>query len=161
MGRSVPRSWVIPLWGRPISGSFGDARRKPGVCRGSVSGPMMGDLRVALRTGPSGSRLLRESDPRSRGLHPVQSDAARSKLHPGAPGFDGAGSIRHRSQNFVRRWRWLGWVELFKGGLGRGRRVVPFGCVRPCDHQRQAPAIEFIVKVLDFPVATQRRLPTV
>ena len=45
---------MIPLWGRPFSGSFGEAGSQPGVCRGSVSGTMMGDLRVALRTRPSG-----------------------------------------------------------------------------------------------------------
>ena len=46
-------------------------------------------------------RLPRESDPRPRGLHPVQSDDASPS--GAAPGFDGAGSIRHRSQNFLRR----------------------------------------------------------
>ena len=43
-----------------------------------MSGPMMGDLRVALRTGPSSVASL--GDPRPRGLHPVQSDDARSTI---------------------------------------------------------------------------------
>ena len=43
------------------------------------------------------SRLLRESDPCPSGRHPVQSDAARSKL---LPGFDGVGSIRFVPRTF-------------------------------------------------------------
>ena len=65
-----------------------------------MSGPMMGDFGVALRTGPSIVASF------GRGLQPVQNDTARSTLHQSraAPGFDGVGSIRHRSQNFLRRW---------------------------------------------------------
>ena len=57
-------------------------------------------------------------------------------------------------------WRWRRW------GLGSG------GCGRPCDHQRQAPAVhcvrerggapfQFIDRVVDFSVVFQRRVPTV
>ena len=37
------------LW-TVLSGRLGDAWNQPGVCRGSVSGPMMGDRRVDRRT---------------------------------------------------------------------------------------------------------------
>ena len=39
---------------RLFSESFGEAGSQPGVCRSSVSGPMMADFRVALKTGPFG-----------------------------------------------------------------------------------------------------------
>ena len=74
-----------------------------------MSGPMMGDLRVALRTGPSSVASLG-----SVTQAPADSTLYRAMmrgqlLHPSraAPGFDGVGSIRHRSQNFSRRW-WVG-----------------------------------------------------
>ena len=58
-----------------------------------------------------------------------------------------------------------GWRNFLRVGRGGW---VPCGCGRPCDHQRQAsyenvevPQIQFIVIVLDIPVGTQRRLPTV
>ena len=52
----------------------------------------------------------------------------------------------------------------FKAGL-----AGPFGCGRPCDHQRQAPVYEnvevpqfqFIDRVVDFSVVLQRHVPTV
>ena len=51
-----------------------------------------------------------------------------------APGFDGVGSIRHRSKTFLRRW--VG-ERNFKVGWSGVGGWVPLGCGRPCDHQRQ------------------------
>ena len=56
----------------------------------------------------------------------------------------------------------------FKGWGGAGL-AGPFGCGRPCDHHRQAPAVhrvevpqfQFIDRVVDFSVVLQRRVPTV
>ena len=120
-----------------------------------MSGPMMGDLRVALRTGPSSVASL------GRVTHaPADSTLYRAMmrgqlLHPSraAPGFDGVGSIRHRSQNFLRRW-WVG-SGTFEVGLGRGRRVdllVVHVPVIICDKFQQSvvhvnvevPQIQFI-----------------
>ena len=82
-------------------------------------------------------------------------------LHPSgaAPGFDGAGSIRHRSQNFLRRWG-LG-AELFKWGWGGG-----FGCsdkfLQSMSYVGLAvPQFQFINRVVDSYVVLQRRFPTV
>ena len=63
-------------------------------------------------------------------------------LHPSgaAPGFDGVGSIRHCSQNFLRRWGGLRNFLSGAGGEGGGAAGGSPGCGRPCDHQRQVPA---------------------
>ena len=45
-----------------------------------MSGPMMGDLQVALRTGPSGVASFGRVADAPRGLQPVQSDGARSTI---------------------------------------------------------------------------------
>ena len=63
-----------------MSVSLGEARCQPGVCRGSETSPMMGGLRVALRTRPSSVASLGRVTHAPRGLHPVQSDDARSTL---------------------------------------------------------------------------------
>ena len=63
-----------------------------------------------------------------------------------------------------------GWVELFEGGLGRGWRVPSVVDVPAIFSDKlqsklyenvEVPQIQFIVTVLDIPVATQRRSPTV
>ena len=56
-------------------------------------------------------------------------------------------------------------------GQGRGGFAVAFGCGRPCEHQRQVPAvqgvrpvgaqIQFISTVWDIPVVEQRQVRTV
>ena len=86
-----------------------------------MPGPMMGDTPsgvVARRMWPLSVASL------GRVTHaPADSTLYRAMmrgqlLHPSgaAPGFDGVGSIRHRSQNFLRRW-WVG-CGTFKVGLG-------------------------------------------
>ena len=90
-------------------------------------GPMMGDLRVVLRTGPSGVASFGRVTHAPADSTLYRTDTARSNLHQSgaAPGFDGVGSIRQ---------------IFFKGWGGR----VPLGCGRPCDHQRQAPAVHCV-----------------
>ena len=74
-----------------------------------MSGPMMGDLRVALRTGPSSVASLGRVThaPADSTLYSAMMRSQLLHLSRAAPGFDRVGSIRHRSQNFLRRW----WVE--------------------------------------------------
>ena len=109
-----------------------------------MPGPMMGDTPsgvVARRMWPSSVASL------GRVTHaPADSTLYRAimrgqLLHPSgaAPGFDGVGSIRHRSQNFLRRV-----AELFRWGWERGAAGESFGCGRPCDHQRQVPAVHCV-----------------
>ena len=111
---------------------------QPGVCRGSVSGPMMGDLRIALRTGPlSVASLGRVTH--APGLHPVQCDDARSTI----TSVQGGAWVR---------WSWEyppSFPELFKAvvggrrnfliGAGAGVACGSLGYGRPCDHLRQVP----------------------
>ena len=122
---------------------------------------MMGDLRVALRTGPSGVASLKRVThaPADSTLH---SAILRGQLYIlWAPGIDRVGSIRHRSQNFLRRWvgrrlvlkvfsqdgfssvLWSRSSTRTGGSRGRGR---------PCDLQRQVPAVLFFrVEVPQLP----------
>ena len=130
-----------------------------------MSGPMMGDLRVEDWT--VRSRLPRESDPRLRGLHPVQSDDARSTI----TSVQGGAWVR---------WSWEypplfpelfqavgGWeAELFKVGWG-GRvdlLVVDVPVIISDKFQQsmsymfsKEPQIQFIHRVLDFLVVRRLR----
>ena len=55
---------TLLTWVRGLSSLSGEAGSQPRVGKGSETGPMMGDLRVALRTLSVKCRLFRESDPR-------------------------------------------------------------------------------------------------
>ena len=151
---------------RDPSQGRGEARSQPGVCRGSVPGPMMGEGVVARRMWPSSVASL------GRVTHaPADSTLYRAMmrghlLHPSgaAPGFDGVGSIRHRSQNFLRRW----WV----GGGGRGGRNflsgagagVAVGSATSSSFRSKmwrCPSSSSSTEWWTFPVVLQRRVPTV
>ena len=92
-------------------------RHQAGVCRGSVSGPMMGDLRVALKTCPSGvasfgrvthapaDSTLYRAMLRGQQLHPWGTWDRWSWEYP--PSIQGGGGRR--------------WVELFKVVEAGGR----------------------------------------
>ena len=98
-------------------------------------------------------RLPRESDPRPRGLHPVQSDDARSII---TSVWGGA---------WVR-WSWEyppSFPELFKavvgergGGAGAGVAVGSPGYGRPCELQRQVPAVFGVRGLGGAPVPVHR-----
>ena len=77
-----------------FSTRFGEARSQPGVSRGSVTGPMMGDPRVALRTGPFGVAAFGPSLERAmmRGsLLPTQGGLVGSMALESPPSFSREG----------------------------------------------------------------------
>ena len=82
-----------------LAGRFVKARRLFGVCRGSVTSPMMGDRRVIRRTCPSSVALLR--DELTHAL--TDSNLFRSRCEvnftyaQGGGGVRWPGSILHRS----------------------------------------------------------------
>ena len=128
---------------------------------------MMGGPSVASEDWTVECRLLRESDPRPprtptctewywRGQNLHQSRAA--------PGFVGVGSIRHRSQNFSRRW--VGGGRNFLSGAGGEAAGGSPGSATSsssplCTRDVEVPQIQFIDRVVDFSVVLQRRVPTV
>ena len=135
----------------------------------ACSGPMMGDSPygvVARRTRPSSVASFGRVTHAPRGLHFVQG-ILRGQFYISLGrrlGSIGVGSIRHRPQNFLRRWvgGWVGGgAELFKEGWGGGCGW--------CDKLQQSvvyvnvevPQIQFIDRVVDFSVVLQRRVPTV
>ena len=93
--------------------------------------------------------------------------------------FLGVRAMRKMSSLPPGRYRGGGWGDggrrgggggIFQGGWGG--RVLLVGCGRPCDHQRQAPAVHVVRERggafdsvlrqwLDIPVVLQRRVPTV
>ena len=128
-----------------------------------MSGPMMGDLRVALRT--VRSRLLRESGPHSRGLHLYRA-MMRGQIY--ILGHLGSMELEY-PPSFPELFKAAAGGGIFKGGGAGGFLSVVDVPVIIGDKLPQSksyvsvevPQIQFIVTVLDIPVATQRRLPTV
>ena len=78
--------------------------------------------------------------------------------HPWAPEIDGAGSIRHRSQNFYRRWR--GWVVGISQGLGRVAAGGGLQALLPAG-QGSTAFVEQIPTVVYVPAILQRQVPAV
>ena len=75
-------------------------------------------------------------------------------LHPSgaAHGFDGVGSIRHRSQNFLRRW-WVGrdGRNFFKWGWGGGGGWISDKFQLSMSYENvEVPRFQFIDRVVDF-----------
>ena len=122
-------------------------------------------------------RLPRESDPRPRGLHPVQSDDARSII----TSVWGGAWVRWSWEyppSFPELFKAVvgGWRNFLSGageGEGEGVRwvvllVVDVPAIISDKFQQsivyedvEVPQIQFIDRVVDFSVVLQRRVPTV